>query len=110
MGNSLVTGEFPAQKVSNSENVSIWWRHHEYRDKGKEIGLQFDSIWSVFVIMSLHMLKAVTSISNLFTSLDSLMETIGEFELMMTQGLISHTLYEHIIKILQKHKLILCEK
>ena len=28
--NSPVTGEFPAQMVSNAENVSIWWRHHEY--------------------------------------------------------------------------------
>ena len=27
-GNSQVTGEFPAQKASNAENVSIWWRHH----------------------------------------------------------------------------------
>ena len=25
-----VTGEFPAQRASNAENVSIWWRHHEY--------------------------------------------------------------------------------
>ena len=23
-----VTGEFPAQRASNTENVSIWWRHH----------------------------------------------------------------------------------
>ena len=22
------TGDFPTQKVSNAENVSIWWRHH----------------------------------------------------------------------------------
>ena len=28
VGNSPVTGEFPAQMASNSENVSIWWRHH----------------------------------------------------------------------------------
>ena len=28
-GNSPVTGEFPAQRASNAENVSIWWRHHE---------------------------------------------------------------------------------
>ena len=28
-GNSPVTGEFPAQRSSNAENVSIWWRHHE---------------------------------------------------------------------------------
>ena len=27
-GNSLGTGEFPGQMVSNAENVSIWWRHH----------------------------------------------------------------------------------
>ena len=26
--NSSVTGEFPAQRVSNAENVSIRWRHH----------------------------------------------------------------------------------
>ena len=24
-----LTGEFPAQMASNSENVSIWWRHHD---------------------------------------------------------------------------------
>ena len=28
VGNSPVTGEFPAQMVSNAENVSTWWRHH----------------------------------------------------------------------------------
>ena len=27
-GNSQGTGEFPTQMASNSENVSIWWRHH----------------------------------------------------------------------------------
>ena len=26
-----VTNEFPAQRVSNAENVSIWWRHHVKR-------------------------------------------------------------------------------
>ena len=25
-----VTGEFPAQMASYAENVSIWWRHHDY--------------------------------------------------------------------------------
>ena len=34
-GNSAVTGEFPAQRASNAENVSIWWRHHS--DNGKSI-------------------------------------------------------------------------
>ena len=28
-GNSPVTGEFPAQRASNVENFSIWWRHHD---------------------------------------------------------------------------------
>ena len=28
-GNSPETGEFPAQRAGNAENVSIWWRHHE---------------------------------------------------------------------------------
>ena len=28
MGISPVTGEFPAQRASNTEDVSIWWRHH----------------------------------------------------------------------------------
>ena len=30
--NSPVTGEFPAQKASNAENASIWWRHHDAED------------------------------------------------------------------------------
>ena len=29
-GNSPMTGEFPAQRASNPENVSIWWRHGIY--------------------------------------------------------------------------------
>ena len=29
-GNSPVTGEFPAQSASNAENVTIWWRHHDW--------------------------------------------------------------------------------
>ena len=28
-GNSTVTGEFSAQRASNTENVFIWWRHHD---------------------------------------------------------------------------------
>ena len=40
-GNSPGTGEFPAQKASNAENVSIWWRHHvipsTHSDKNKLI-------------------------------------------------------------------------
>ena len=28
-GKSPVTGEFPAQRASNTENVPVWWRHHD---------------------------------------------------------------------------------
>ena len=30
-GSSPVTGEFPAQRDSNAENISIWWRHHDFK-------------------------------------------------------------------------------
>ena len=30
VGNSPVTSEFPTQRASNEENVSIWWRHHVF--------------------------------------------------------------------------------
>ena len=30
-GSSPLTGEFPAQRASNAENVSIWWCHHVTR-------------------------------------------------------------------------------
>ena len=33
VGNSPVTGEFPTQRVSYAENVSIWWRHHEMQNE-----------------------------------------------------------------------------
>ena len=29
-GNSPVTGEFPAQMASSTENNSNWWRHHDF--------------------------------------------------------------------------------
>ena len=32
-GNSPVTYEFPAQKTSNAEKISIWWRHNVLPDK-----------------------------------------------------------------------------
>ena len=33
-GNSPVTGEFPAQMVSEMKNASIWWRHHALCQSG----------------------------------------------------------------------------
>ena len=42
-GNSPVTGEFPAKKASNAEDVSIWWRHHV-----KTFSSQKCSFWLLF--------------------------------------------------------------
>ena len=33
------TGEFPAQRASNAENVSIWWRHHDYGTMNDKAGI-----------------------------------------------------------------------
>ena len=40
VGNSPVTGEFHVQRASNTEKVSIWWRHHEFQR------LVFRKIWT----------------------------------------------------------------
>ena len=46
-GNSPMTGEFPAQWVSNAENVSIWWRHHE---------IQWPNFWQWQCSMNVHLM------------------------------------------------------
>ena len=51
-GNSLVTGEFPAQRASNAENVSIWWRHHVinlHQVKGSRRAKVFCLISSIYL-------------------------------------------------------------
>ena len=45
-GNSLVTCEFPAQRDSNAENVSIWWRHHVCIDIRYINVNEFTIIWA----------------------------------------------------------------
>ena len=45
-GNSSVTGEFPAQKASNAENVSIWWQHHDITSlSSKPRSAYFNLLW-----------------------------------------------------------------
>ena len=41
--NSPGTGEFPAQKASNAENVSIWWRHHGIRTPNNSLFSHIDA-------------------------------------------------------------------
>ena len=59
-GNSSVTSEFPAQRASNAENVSIWWRHHWSRDNMAHMWQVYDilkciSLWNfcIMIVMSL---------------------------------------------------------
>ena len=52
---TFVTDEFLAQMASNAENVSIWWRHHDwhcciYCCRGDEV---WEMWWSIFHIWQL---------------------------------------------------------
>ena len=40
-GNSPVTDEFPAQRASDAENVSIWWHHHVMQKASPIPGFQY---------------------------------------------------------------------
>ena len=46
-----VTGEFPAQKASNVENASIWWRHHIFsidQLQWQRALVQFTEAWYIW--------------------------------------------------------------
>ena len=48
-GYSPVTGEFPAQRSSNAENISIWWRHHGFDIRSRLTNITLNiikRIWS----------------------------------------------------------------
>ena len=50
-----VTGEFPAQRASTAENVSIWWRHHAKRfSLFKEKVYWWNELWCVFICCVWH--------------------------------------------------------
>ena len=56
MGNSPATGEFPSQRASNAENVSIWWRHHDLiffatSKQSRELYLPLHESWQSTVIL-----------------------------------------------------------
>ena len=57
-GNSPVTGEFPSQRTSNAENVSIWWCHHE-SSYAASIG-PGPGTWCSHVLMHYDMYKCCT--------------------------------------------------
>ena len=43
-GNSPGTGEFPAQRASNAENVPIWWCHHAMWILLSSLGINFNNL------------------------------------------------------------------
>ena len=54
-GNSLVTGEFPVQRTSNAEKVSISWRHHvQLNDVLSPLRCQ-TSIWTIAGLLLTHL-------------------------------------------------------
>ena len=48
-----VIGEFPAQRTSNAENVSIWYRHHEYNRNDNEINEETSNCCRYWLYMSI---------------------------------------------------------
>ena len=56
-GNWPVTGEFPTQRASNAESVSIWWRHH-----GQSLWLVEQTCWRTGSWGRCLRLKVVSSI------------------------------------------------
>ena len=54
VGNSPVAGESPAQKASNAENVSIWWRHHGAYNPW-HVSCSIDGIWDMKALLMLQL-------------------------------------------------------
>ena len=50
-----VTGEFPAQMASNAENVTIWWRHHEWTPPPPPYKGQ--SLWNFYSLIGVNLNK-----------------------------------------------------
>ena len=59
------TGEFPTQRASYAENVSIWWRHHDLR-------LSFRTIWDTVLCLRTNVWKPKTGNGILMPSVERL--------------------------------------
>ena len=65
--NSEVTGEFPAQKASNAENVSIWWRHHDQQYNVCPLRYQMTVSYSYWIQNNYNSTKYHTVMCNHWT-------------------------------------------
>ena len=68
-----MTGEFPAQRASNAENASIWWRHHDSICWKQPVALARDvphqspsEPWSRFPWTVIKLYCSVKSLGNFF--------------------------------------------
>ena len=77
-GNSPETDEFPAQKASNAENVSIWWRHH--------VCVLLCSILSIGFVIVLCCYRALTHEKNICVKYST--ETGSELSIITTASAI----------------------
>ena len=60
--NPVETGGFPAQRASNTENVSIWWRHHAQHLKGYYCNRMCGYNVCMYLILYSHWLWIVMSL------------------------------------------------
>ena len=56
-----MTGEFPAQRASNGENVFIWWRHHMLRRDKEENTYH---LYTLFQHVLDNSMKKITIVTN----------------------------------------------
>ena len=69
-GNSLVTSEFPPQRASKTENVSLWWHHHGHVNVMVNPSLPYDRC--VASVANCHMRNRLTlTVVRLFLVIDA---------------------------------------
>ena len=67
-GNSPVTSEFPTQRFSNVENVSIWWRHHGRSHNDNFFYTHHHSLYLLFgIIGSLTSRRIISTAHHILT-------------------------------------------
>ena len=89
-----MTGELPAQKASNAENISIWWRHHV------EVGLKMFNDSYSFVKYSI-VFQQITHTLKSFIFKFWLVQNIIQTNLCMSQRLGSNRIACEISFILE---------
>ena len=66
------TGEFPAQRASNAENVSIWWRHHESTLPLQAIVTQAAEVWTLEWILSCYAAAQIAYLQGHISDVDAM--------------------------------------